>query len=266
MAQFMNLGFSFDGLSGADLGYYIVNMDSGSNRLGLSKQIEEEDNNHSTKTFYGVKLGEFTFTINIVKMPPNHSSYTILEMTEDDINFINNWLLKPKTYKVFSSDQNRDIYYYAMFTDMDETRIGTKGYLTLTMRLNAGFAYSSVIHHENVITSGELRDIQIATKSSVDEFVYPDINLIIEKENSNITIINETIGESMELTNLPIGTYICYNEDMKHIDCIENPTLNMRLHFNGEWLRLLGNSVNNISVIGDCKIDIYFQNKIAIQH
>ena len=50
MAQFMNLGFSFDGLSGADLGYYIVNMDNGSNRLGLSKQIEEEDNNHSTKT------------------------------------------------------------------------------------------------------------------------------------------------------------------------------------------------------------------------
>ena len=46
MPQFMSLGFTFNGIASADVGYYIVNMDSsGTNALGLSKSIEEEDNN-----------------------------------------------------------------------------------------------------------------------------------------------------------------------------------------------------------------------------
>lgn len=265
MPQFMNLGFTFDGLSGSDLGYYIVNMDSGgSNALGLDKSINEEDTGHTTKAFYGVKLEEMTFSIDIVKMPPNHSHYTILEITEEDIHFLNNWLIKPQTYRIFSSDQNRDVFYYAMFLDMKETRIGTKGYITLQMRLNSGFAYSSAIHHMFSV-DGALYDIRIETKSTVDEYVYPDISF--KTSGGNVTITNESIGESMILTNLPSGEYICYNEDMKHIDCVTDPSLNMRMRFNGNWLRLLGNSANILTITGDCEqIDIYFQNKIAIQH
>lgn len=264
MAQFMSLGFTYDGLAGEDLGYYIVNMSGDSNELGLKKSIEEGDNNHSIKTYYGVKYNEFSFSIDIVKMPPNHSSYEILPITEEDINFLNKWLLKPKDYKVFSSDQNRDIYYYAMFTSMKETRIGTRGYLTLEMRLNGGFAYSSIIHHQYVVNILE-NNIRINTKSTVDDYIYPDIILTVE-DTSNIEIKNETLGESMVFENLPSGTYMCYNEDMKHIQDITNPKKNLRPYFNGEWLRLIGNGVNILSVSGSCKIDICFQNKIAIQH
>lgn len=427
MPQFMSLGFTFNGIASADVGYYIVNMDSsGTNALGLSKSIEEEDNNLSTKTFYGVKLDEFTFKIDIVKMPIHHTHYKILEITEEDINFLNRWLIQPREYKIFSSDQNRDIFYYAMFTDMNETRIGSYSYITLSMRLNAGFAYSSTIHHP--LSIGSYYDLSIETKSNVDDYIYPDIELFVDSVNlipnrplpnnhdgwwvaynntqsyfweyydvlglanptvgnnesyvfspklylecnttytfsieimlehnvrsmdvyvlgyaedgvlnfgkllvhstenngtynkhtisfvsaqqeqnidyyviridnngafssvggfvcffdkmmlykgdythvdmqysEHIIIRNETLGEEMVLKNLTNGTHlICYNEDMKHIDCINNPSMNMRNCFNGQWFRLLGNSVNDITVIGFFgDIDIYFQNKIAVQH
>lgn len=266
MPQFLNLGFTFDGISGEDVGYYIVNASSSSdNDMGLKKEIQEEDNNLTTKTFLGIKLSSFTFTIDIVKMPPHHREYTILEITEKDINFLNNWLLKPNDYRVFSSDQNRDVFYYAMFTDMKETRIGLKSYLTLTMRLNSGFAYSSVIHHKYSVENG-LYTSTISTKSTVDDYIYPDIYLEVLKDTDTITITNITIGESMTLTNIPKGKYICYNEDMKHIDCISGSVTNLRPYFNNVWLRLLGNGVNHIMIEGTCEIDIYFQNKIAIQH
>ena len=70
-----------------------------------------------------------------------------VRMEESDFNFINNWLMKPKEYKQFISHQNKDIIYYAMFTDMRETIIGSYNYITLTMRLNSGCAYSTVIEN-----------------------------------------------------------------------------------------------------------------------
>ena len=71
----------------------------------------------------------------------------------------------------------------------------------------------------------------------------------------------------MTLTNLPSGyVFTCYNEDMKHIVCHNDPTMNMRERFNKQWLRLLGDSKNVLTITGSCSIDIFYQNKIAIQH
>ena len=269
MAQFRHLGFTFDGIYGPDLGYYIVNMDSSDeNELGLKKNIVEEDNKNTTKTFYGVEYEEFTFRVDICKLDTTLTYRRALEMTEQDIKFINNWLMKPKDYKIFSSEQNRDVYYYAMFIDMTETWVGNKNYITLNMRLNAGFSYSAVAHNYCEVQN-LLEDIEIYTHSTVDEYIYPDVQITVNGtgKNNTISITNETLGETMTLTNLPSGyVFTCYNEDMKHIVCHNDPTMNMRERFNKQWLRLLGDSKNVLTITGSCSIDIFYQNKIAIQH
>ena len=417
MPQFKELGFTFNNIRSSDLGYYIVNAtDSNDNLLGLKKTIKEEDNNQSTKAFYGISLEEFEFEIDICKSKPNYEVGELEKITENDLRFLNKWLIMPREYKVFSSDQNRDIYYYAMFTGVQEKDFGTVNYLTLTMRLNAGFSYSAVMHHQYTVTGSKTFDI--LTKSNVDEYIYPDITIktmgnvlvngnpkpnhldgwyvaggaswftqyedigianvnnyeayaysptsrvkpntkytfkgymmiennvasgqvyaigmdetgkevwwsllvqvnekhewkdmranfttpenvkylkiridnegcsdasqgfycvffkelqIVEGDtpkdhwvDSSIRITNNTLGETMELKNLPSGyRFECYSEDMKLIKCLDDEMMNMRPHFNKTWLRLLGDSTNNITIEGECEIDIYFQNKIAIQH
>lgn len=267
MPQFKEFGFAFDGIQSSDLGYYIVNAtDSNDNILGLKKSINEEDIKQTTKAFYGISLEEFEFEIDICKAKPNYDLSEIKQITEDDLRFLNKWLIMPREYKIFSSDQNRDIYYYAMFTGVKEKDFGNVNYLTLTMRLNAGFSYSAVMHHQYVVEGS--KTLNISSKSNVDEYIYPDVSIKTKGGvNQTIRIINNTLGEVMELTDLPSSrTFICYSEDMKHIKCVEDTNMNMRPHFNKTWLRILGDSTNSITVEGNCEIDIYFQNKIAIQH
>lgn len=269
MAQFQNLSFTFNGVESGD--YCIVNMqNSSTNTLGLRKSIQEVDNNNTTKTFTGIKYEEFSFDIDIMKINKKTNktgsiTYTPIRMDKEDYNYLNRWLMRPTDYKQFISEQDPDIIYYVIFTDMQETVIGSYNYVTLTMRLNAGFAYSTVQYDEFNDVKGS-KTITLETHSTVDEYIYPDIEIIMEGGTS-VSIKNNTLNETMTLTGLTDGyRYICYNEDMKYIKCVEDETVNMRTKFNKVWLRLNGYGTNSITIEGDCKIKIYFQNKLAIQH
>lgn len=261
MAQFRNIGFTFDGVNAEDLGYYIVSLDStNSSVLGTSRTINEEETNNFAKSFQGVKYNEFFFEITVTKS--NGSKF--LPFTEEDIFFLNNWLMKPEDYRIFISHQNRDILYYVLFTDMSDVRFEDEtGYITLKMRLSSGCSYSTVAHHRAMIK--ESWEFEIYNKSNVEHYVYPDV-WFYKDTTGDITIRNETLGETMSFTNIPRGTTVsCYNEGMKQVVCDNNPNLNLQPHFNKKWLRL-GYGRNVIKVTGECEIDIYFQNKIAIQN
>lgn len=261
MAQFRNIGFTFDGINAEDLGYYIVSLDSkDTSMLGTNRTIKEEDSNNFAKSFQGVKYNELTFEINIIKA----TKHKALPITEEDIFFLNNWLMKPEEYKIFISHQNRDVLYYALFTEMSDVRFAQRtGYITLKMRLSSGCSYSTVAHHRAMIE--ESWEFEIYNKSNVEHYVYPDV-WFYKNTTGDITIRNETLGETMSFTNIPRGTTVsCYNEGMKQVVCDNNPDLNLQPHFNKKWLRL-GYGRNVIKVTGECEIDIFFQNKIAIQN
>ena len=289
MPQFRETGFTFNGKSAEDYGYYIVNVeDSKENEVGLKKLIQEVDNDGFAKTFTGIKYGEFTFTIELMKMEQKMSATDSIllrpvRMEESDFNFINNWLMKPKEYKQFISHQNKDIIYYAMFTDMREMIIGNYNYITLTMRLNGGCAYSTIIentfkvkgtmtvHGEEYDSNGNVIGTGVVTKSTVDEYIYPDIEIKVNS-GSTVTIRHDDLLEEMSFTGLTPGyTYICYNEGIKHFKVLDKNgnqvNVNMRPLFNKTWLRLNGYGSNNLTITaGNCDIKIYFQNRIAIQH
>lgn len=263
MAQFRNVGFTFDGINAEDLGYYIVSLDSkNSSVLGTNRTIKEEDTNNFAKSFQGVKYNDFTFEITITKANKNKA----LPITEEDIFFLNNWLMKPEDYRIFISHQNRDILYYALFTEMSDVRFAQRtGYVTLKMRLSSGCSYSTVAHHAHRVAPNHT--IEIYNKSNVEDYVYPDVNFITRFESNNgIRIINQTLGETMEFWNLPPNhEFMCYNEGLKQVVCVTNGELNMQPLFNKKWLRLAYGR-NVIRIEGTCDIDIFFQNKIAIQN
>ena len=263
MAQFRNIGFTFDGVNAEDLGYYIVSLDStNSSVLGTSRSIIEEETNNFAKSFQGVKYNEFSFEITITKS--NGSKF--LPFTEEDIFFLNNWLMKPEDYRIFISHQNRDILYYVLFTDMSDVRFEDEtGYITLKMRLSSGCSYSTVAHHAHKVAANHT--IEIYNKSNVEDYVYPDVNFITRFESNNgIRIVNQTLGETMEFWNLPPNhEFMCYNEGLKQVVCVTNGELNIQPLFNKKWLRLAYGR-NVIRIEGACDIDIFFQNKIAIQN
>ena len=275
MPQFKEMGFTFNGEESRDKGFYIVNVtdsDQHENEIGLKKSIQEVDNNNITKTFTGIKYNEFSFTIDVMKMEQRPSKseedaiiYRPLPMTEDDIQELNIWLMKPNDYKQFISDQNTGIIYYVIFTEMREKVIGRYNYVTLTMRLNGGFAYSTTQYDTVHYVRGE-ETIPIETASTVDEYIYPDIEITMTG-GTEVKIRNDNLNEEMILTGLVDGyTYICYNEGIKHIKCVEDEKANLRKNFNKVWLRLDGYAYNTLTVTGNCDIKIYFQNRLAIQH
>lgn len=282
MAQFRHMGFTFDGIAGASLGYYLINPTKDNNGVvGLNKSIKEEDTGKNIKQFNGVTHNTLEFDIHICKMNKSHSK--ILEIDEDDMFFLNNWLMKPNTYRVFTNYPleweygyetcvTRDVCYYCMFTSMQDIKVDDmRGYVVLHMKLNAGFAYSPIIHNKyNVIDTASF---SIYTRSNVEEFVLPDIKIYPNKLGS-VTITNEETGQTMVIDNLkPQHVYYCYNEDMKRIieyssnDNYINgkpTTRNIGNDFNKVWLSLVYGE-NHITVTGDCSIDIIYQNKLAIQ-
>lgn len=264
MAQFRNIGFTFDGVNAEDLGYYIVSLDStNSSVLGTSRAIIEEETNNFAKSFQGVKYNEFSFETTITKS--NGSKF--LPFTEEDIFFLNNWLMKPEDYRIFISHQNRDILYYVLFTDMSDVRFEDEtGYITLKMRLSSGCSYSTVAHHK--YTMEHYKTIEIYNKSNVEQYIYPDVNFITNHTSgtAKVTIENQTLGETMEFKSLPSAIEVmCYNEGLKQVVCLSDKTINLRPNFNKKWLRLAYGR-NVIKVTGNCTIDIFFQNKVAIQN
>lgn len=264
MSQFKNIGFTFDNINGEDLGYYVVSTSSnGESYMGVSKKIVEEDTSNFAPSFQGVTYDTVEFTLTIAKINKIGNAVPI---SEEDIFFLNNWLLKPQDYRIFISHQNRDVLYYAIFTKASNFLNGAReGYINLTMRLSSGCSYSNVAHHIHRVTHSYT--MEIYNKSNVEDYVYPDVNFItLFESNDGVRIINETLGETMEFWNLPPNhEFMCYNEGLKQVVCTTNKTLNTQPLFNKKWLRLAYGR-NVIRIEGTVKIDIFFQNKIAIQN
>lgn len=265
MSQFKNIGFTFDNINGEDLGYYVVSTSSnGESYMGVSKKIVEEDTSNFAPSFQGVTYDTVEFNLTIAKINKIGNAVPI---SEEDIFFLNNWLLKPQDYRIFISHQNRDVLYYAIFTKASNFLNGAReGYINLTMRLSSGCSYSTVAHHNMQVVDSYTIDIY--NKSNVEQYVHPDVNFITKfySKTGNIKIVNETLGETMQFTDLPTeGEFMCYNEGLKQVVCVTNKDFNVQPHFNKQWLRLAYGR-NRITVYGQCHIDIFFQNKIALQN
>lgn len=260
MAQFRHELFTYDGKSSRDYNLYVCKTDTDGSRLfGANKSIKEEENYGFIPTFQGVKYNSPTINITIICADDRGNAIPL----DDERCFeINKWLFQDE-YKPFTSYDNRDIIYYAIFTKGTNYDINKrKGYLELEMRLDSGCAYSNITYHTFNVSGS--KTVNVTNKSNVTEYLYPDVEFVLSGGNS-VEIRNNTLGETMSFNNLPSNCHVyCYNEGLKHIVDINNPDVNLRENFNKVWLKL-AYGVNSITITGDCEISIINQNKIAIQ-
>lgn len=260
MAQFRHEMFTYDGVNSRDYNLYICRTGTGESRLfGADRTIKEEESNNFIPTFQGVKYNAPTIRITLVCAD---NKGKVIPLDEERCFAINKWLFQDE-YKPFTSYDNKDILYYAIFTKGANYEVGCKkGYLELEMRLDSGCAYSNLIYHSYVVNGS--KTVEVINKSNIEKYSYPDVEFKILSGNS-ITVRNDTLGISMEFTNLPNKCHAyCYNEGLKHIVDKTNPDNNLRDNFNKVWLKTMYGA-NQITITGHCEINIISQNKIAIQ-
>lgn len=254
--QFRSPYFVFDGIKSKDLGIQIIttSFSGGADRqFGVMRKINEEVGVSDVPILNNISKETPSFKIQITKA----TSKKLLSFTEDDYRQIQRWLFKNE-YKPFISMDNPSVLYYVIFTSASHFENTKKqGYIELEMKLNAPYGYSSIIN-EMIYVNGT-KNLSIYNESSVNDFIYPDVEIELLDNTSNISITNTTHGESMSLNNLESNEHLyIYNGDIKYIESKIDPKRNLFKNFNKNWLRLRYGK-NDINITGKCKVKIIYQ-------
>jgi hypothetical protein len=259
----------------------IVNMGSSiqERMIGLDRSIEEDDGSFAP-SFLGTKNNCPTFTLQLACVDKKTGQTETL--TADEMFELMGLLFKDyyRPFKVYGLDYNKenssereltfsDMFYYVIFTRGKQFNYSNgKGYLELEMRLDSPCAYSQQI--EATATINESGSISVQTKFNVGEYIYPDIEFVLNY-SGRVIITNETTGQTMTFTSVPANHKIyCYNEGYKYVQDKSDETAYAMgmLEPNSVWLALK-NGKNNIKVTTEngkrVVVRIIYQNKIAIQ-
>lgn len=259
--NFKSPHFTFDGISSKDFQLRIcrVGKSDSTGIFGVERSIEEEVGNGLIPVFKKVKYNSVSIPLTLIKTDGDNP----LPFTEDDKFEIVKWLFQDE-YKPFTSEDKKDVVYYAIFTKGSNYENALKhGYINLTMRLNAPFGYSNLLTSPTSVVGETV--IELFNRSNVGEFIYPDIELKTNQEITDIEIENLSTGDIMTFTDLPVESHVyCYNEDLKQFLMKNNPSYNVRKHYKGNWLKLAyGRNLIRVKS-KNCQIKLIAQSKIAL--
>ena len=124
-----------------------------------------------------------------------------------------------------------------------------------------------------IYRNGEyFRNLAKNMNMSLQEFgeyveLHPEIDIEIELANNqnSLVIENLTTGQKLELKNLPNDCkhIRVYNEGLKHVANVSNPSQNLRPYFNKEFIHL-AYGTNNIKITGVGKVRFISQAKLTL--
>lgn len=259
--NFKSRYFTFDGISSETFQLRICRIGNSDdlNIFGVEKTIEEEDGANGIPIFKGVKYGKVSISLSLVKTDGD----VIIPFSEQEKFEIVKWLFQDE-YKPFIANDRKDVVYYALFTKGSGYENALKqGYINLTMRLNVPYGFSNILSYPAKV-EGETF-IELDNRSNVGKFVYPDVVIQTLDETVNLKIENLSTGDVMMFKGLPANSVInCYNEGLRQFLVENNPSYNVRKHFEGDWLKL-AYGLNKIRITGDRSIIKFIaQSKIAL--
>lgn len=258
MSQFQKYyDFIFDGFNSRGR-FMICSRGSGDNlsQFGASRSINEEEGIGDIPVFYGVKSECPTLEISISKV----NNGEISPFADDDLKELSRILFK-KDYRALIIN---GLIYYCIFTKGEMWSAGRgEGVITLSLRLNAPYAYSSIMN--NPVRVINTKTIEVYNKSTVCEDIYPDIEFLLGGDSTSIKITNMTTGQIVEFNGLEKLEHVyVYNDGLKQVISKSESTRNIFKLFNKEWLRLVyGKNIIKIEC-ENCKFDLIYQNKIHL--
>ena len=249
-----------DVLSGIVIGY----MDTPEESFGLEREIVGGSNtvNPKISPAYNTKYTEtLEFTISLIHQNGNLFTY-------NEISKLTQWLTSPKSYRklqFYDCDNNNfDIVYYAIATNITPNIAGGMAGITITFKCNASYGFkekSQAIDITNVLDYPDHKT-SLALNCESDElesYVYPMLMFEVPTLWSNIKIKNMSDqNKIMDLYDMEGNyTFDCQHQVI-HSD--EGDILLSDLFKMDElqtlyWLRLVP-GINNIEITGRCKLTI----------
>lgn len=169
---------------------------------------------------------------------------------------IANWLTGPTTYSwlVVEQPDLEMIRYHCIITGLEPIHIA---WLPIAFKAevtcDSPYAYTSIKTYTYSCTD-ETTTFTLRSKSTIDKLYYPKMEIELTGD-STISICNETVGVTMEFTDLPTtsGITITVDNDLGIITSSNASYSNMYQYFNFVFFPLQ-RGANKITVTGTCNL------------
>lgn len=250
--------FSFDNIDSRSFGIANVNIGNGmlEEPFTASRSIKEiKIAGNPNPYFQSVEYEPLEFDVSFAFLN---------KFDRDKLREISRWLIKD-TYKelTFSDEPNR--IFYAMFTgSSDLIHTGAdEGYIKLHVRCNSPFSYSS-IYTDSVIdlSSNSVGGAIVELENLGDEICKPEVS-ITKIGNGNVSIFNiSNNNQEFKFTSLLNNEEIYVNNERQQI----KSNLEDRYgydNFNNNYIELLSKSINQLKIVGNCKVQFRYQFKFS---
>ena len=262
MAQFIGRTITFNGVNSMRFGLQLCGVDNSNEReFGFNKSIEKVTNVNGYSVISSVTKNTQTYSIQLAKLD-NYGNP--MPISDSELRMISRWLFRDDSYgNLMVETRNGEfVEYYGMFIKgsiwQNEAR---HGYITVDFEMASPYGILKYQDYECDV-EGE-KTITIESRHDYDEFNPIDIE--VEVLSSDLTITNETTNQTIVLSRIDNSCrrLRIYNENIRHIVNIDNPTMNVKPKFNNVYMDLaFGDNV--IKIVGDCHIKFINKPKVAL--
>ena len=266
MAQLRANDFVYDGKKLSDFGFQVVETDTGNTTqvVGANRTLTTTNTLGGESLITEIKQTNGSFEIKICKM---NKYQEVQPITPHDMDRLNLWLFNPKNYRPLMplvDGEQGEIVYYALFTSANATYLnGDIGYLSLTFVTDGNHAYG--VTQETTIEVETKKTFYLTLLDNISDYYYVDVD--IEARGNEVSITNDTLGDSMRFDDLTTEEYRnirVYGQDMMFMVSKLDPKLNIREKSNKTFLRLKYGK-NKITINGAGTYKFLIEPKIAIR-
>jgi phage-related protein len=249
--MFSSTGFAFNGVSSSTYKLIIGRIETGLVQApyGVNRSLVKDRIKSNYKSIlYHANYEPLTFSIT---MTLDDDVLANRQWTKEVKKNIATWLFTD-TYKDFKSDDDTTITYKCMPINAERFINGLdEGYSTLTFECDSPFAYTT---SSTPVAAFDLRTASpilatIPNPSNIpSQFkFYPEIQVIAQEADCDVTITNTTTSETLILTGLANNEDVYLRGNRRQVLSSESGIFTK---WNKVWIHL-ANGDNEISVSGD---------------
>lgn len=262
MAQLIDyMDFFFDGVHSSLNDIYIISTGTLNDEriFGLNSSLGVEDGIGDRKAFNRRKNEPYSFEVEITKLKAYD---TMKSISEKEYDYIVRWLMtdEPKAFQV------NGIVHYGTFVQATEFHnLMRQGIIKLQFESVCPYAFSSIVTTQLNVKNNKI--FKLKNKSNVNnKKVYLDI--VIKKTQSlgSITIKNKRLGKFFTVKNLNLNDEVQITGDGNfQVLCLNDKERNLFKDIEYDSFPYLVYGINDIEVIGDCRIQVKYQMPMALR-
>ena len=262
MTQFKGRTITFNGINSTRFGLYLCSTDTNMEReFGFNKSIEKVTDVNGYSVISSVSKNTQTYSIQLARLD-NYGNP--MPISDSELRMISRWLFRDDNYGYLMIEtRNGEFveYYGAFVSGTIWQNSARQGYITVDFEMGSPYGILKYQDYECDV-QGE-KTIMIESRHDYGEFNPIDIE--VEVLGSDLTITNETTNQTIVLSRIDNSCrkLKIYNENIRHIVNIGNPTMNVKPKFNNVYMDLaFGDNV--IKIVGDCHIKFINKPKMAL--